>query len=539
MTNSQTPELIGRGFIRKIHENWPFFVITAAFCVLWLPHVFIINNSLNFITAFEADPGGMVDGILRHLSTYNMNGGYYSKYYGWSFFFIAFWVLKPTALVLKAFHLYSDSLLFCLIRLLNFSICLTSVVALYLFLKRLFKNIYYAAIGCLFYIVPAYLAQGGVSFSLGGGMQNYFYFIHPEPTGFLFLFLGLWMLEVFRENIRADKTGKLYFAGVLFLALACFAKQPFVFVAVPVYVLYVKQYSKMQNLSLGTFVSSRAFLVLFLKTIIFCVLLFYIMNPYSFLEPKMFVKNQLRLVRAFGSGPMTLSIVEAWKQYLNVIGRSLFLCASILISLIDITILLLRNRHRQKRDRYFLVLLISSFPILGIFMTNSRFFISINYLAPVIVYLIIGDILLIREVLQISQKRIRTISLATLCCILAFVFALGGQAVIRYGIDRLKYKETNFYRVYEYVKNNIPNGARVAVSHTVAIPPEKELAVFQWWQEDPDKVADFNPDFLIYQKGFSINGVPTKEAKAFDGFVTREGYREVANLENITVFSRK
>ena len=69
--------------------------------------------------------------------------------------------------------------------------------------------------------------------------------------------------------------------------------------------------------------------------------------------------------------------------------------------------------------------------------------------------------------------------------------------------------------------------------------PEKELKVFEWWQEDISKIGDFNPDFLLYQKNFNVNGVLIKEAIAFNAYVSKEGYDEIATLEDISVFKRK
>jgi len=539
MTIMQPQALIKHPLIVKVRENWILVVVCAAFCALWLPHVFIINDSINFAMAFEVDPGGMLDSVMRHLSSYNMGNGYFSRYYGWSFFFIVFWILKPTVLLLRALHLYSDSLLLCLIRFVNFSICMASVVALYLFMKRLFKNVYYAALGCFFFFVPVYLLQADVPWTVTGSMENFFYFVHPEPTGFLFVILSLWMLEVFKDSTNTDKSERLFFTGVVFMALSCYAKQPFFFVSVPIYFLYVKQYAHIKGLQLRNYVLSKQCLLLFFKTILLCALMFYIIHPYAFLQPKAFLKNQLSLVSVFGSGAMTLSVIQAWKAYIHIIWKNLFLLASVLITFLNILLLIRRRNKKEKQDGFFLTLSVSSIVILSILITNARYFILVHYLSPVIVFFIVADIFLIRELSTLNKQWLRNVALVAVSCILALSFMLGGQQVIRYSLIRLHYKDSNFYRVYEYVKNSIPNGSKVAVSHTVAIPPEKELKVFEWWQEDISKIGDFNPDYLIYQKNFNVNGVLIKEANAFNAYVSKQGYSEIITLEDISVFKRK
>ena len=65
--------------------------LIAIYTVLFLPHVFVLVKDLGLISAFETDPGSIIDsiiGLFQH--PYNMNKNFHSWLYGWTYFSINF-----------------------------------------------------------------------------------------------------------------------------------------------------------------------------------------------------------------------------------------------------------------------------------------------------------------------------------------------------------------------------------------------------------------------------------------------------------------
>ena len=76
-------------------------ILVIVFTILYLPHCFIMVSDISLITAYEVDPGSIIDSIEKLYSgkIYNMLNGYHSKFYGWTYISINFWLLLPIKLL--------------------------------------------------------------------------------------------------------------------------------------------------------------------------------------------------------------------------------------------------------------------------------------------------------------------------------------------------------------------------------------------------------------------------------------------------------
>lgn len=58
-------------------------IIIFIFTLLFVPHVFVVVRDINFVLAYEVDPGSIIQSIMSlYQNSYNMNSAYHSSYYG-------------------------------------------------------------------------------------------------------------------------------------------------------------------------------------------------------------------------------------------------------------------------------------------------------------------------------------------------------------------------------------------------------------------------------------------------------------------------
>ncbi|MEM6811420.1 MAG: hypothetical protein AAF549_03025, partial [Pseudomonadota bacterium] len=168
---------------QKHYLPWLIFL----FSVVYLPLAFLLVEDLGLISAFEVDPASHISAVESLLKTYNMHESYHSKYYGWTYFGINFFLLVPIKLFTVLFGIESNFFLYFGIRFILFSIGLASLVAFYYVIVNFFKSHVIAFIAGLLYVFN----------SVG---YKYFYIIHPETTGILFIFLAVLALQNFVKN---------------------------------------------------------------------------------------------------------------------------------------------------------------------------------------------------------------------------------------------------------------------------------------------------------------------------------------------------
>ncbi len=193
-------------------------LLALIFTLLYLPQAFILIEDMGLISAFEVDPGSHIHAMRDVLAHYSMHAGYHSKYYGWTYFFIQYVLLSPLYQFSQAFGVPDETAIYFGIRLILFVIGLASTLAFYALVHRLFNR-------------QTLSLAAGAMYALSPVTAKFFYFIHPETTGILFIFLSLHALLDFRRN---PGDGVIYTAGVFALVLASLSKQIYFLLALPV-----------------------------------------------------------------------------------------------------------------------------------------------------------------------------------------------------------------------------------------------------------------------------------------------------------------
>ena len=292
--------------------------LIVLFTVLFLPHVFVMVEDISLVGAYEVDPGSIVlsiQSLYQPPHFYNMNVSYHSRFYGWTYYWISFILAAPGYILMKLRVVQGYYLFLVSIRLTLFLIGLASLLAFFEIARRFLKHDLLAFAAGLLYIASPTVSR-------------FFYFIHPETTGLLFLFLGILCLQKFHEQAARDL--HWYVLGLLFLVLSVLSKHGFVFIAIPVLFLYLYIYCYHHNISMLFFLFSRKFGVVSLASLLLAGLLFFIIDPFAFLEPKTFIANQILLFSTQTHGSATEA--EATTAWLNVLGNMPLVSISLILA---------------------------------------------------------------------------------------------------------------------------------------------------------------------------------------------------------------
>lgn len=190
-------------------------IIVIIFTILYLPHAFIMVEDVSLMLAYEVDPGSIIQSIEKMFTVdyYSMFNGYHSRYYGWTYNAINFWLLLPIKIWMYLFGVKSNLIFYITIKIIYFTIGLLSTVLLYTVAKSINNDNKIPA----FIVSLLYMAMP---------FSNLLYFIHPETTGALFSLISFLYLKNFNDD---GKNSQLKI-GLVSLFLACLSKQIYFFV---------------------------------------------------------------------------------------------------------------------------------------------------------------------------------------------------------------------------------------------------------------------------------------------------------------------
>ena len=365
---------INRGDVKKFLSSPWVITLIVIFSILYLPHAFVVIEDISFVEAYEVDPGSIIDSIISmYEDFYNMNAGYHSKYYGWTYYWISFIVLAPIYYIENVVSPGDFTAFLLGVRLLFFLIGLFSVLAFYQVVYRLFKSKWLALAGGLIYISSAITAR-------------YFYFLHPESTGLLFLFLGILCLLNFRDSKAQEP--RWYLIGLVCLVLSTLSKHPFLLPAVGVLFLFLITEIHYKQIPFFEFTFSWRFIKILLFTLGFSLLIFFIINPHAFLELKLFIRNQLGLTTN-QVNKTSLTFAEGLGKWIRIIKTLPVFVIS--INLAPLTIIIDLVFVKDKLGKlYYIVNVLTGILFIFVFSILSRFIIDSMYFAPIYPILVIN-----------------------------------------------------------------------------------------------------------------------------------------------------
>jgi hypothetical protein len=393
--------------------------------------------------------------------------------------------------VLKIFT--ADYYIFVAIRFIFFLIGLASVLAFYEVARRVLKHTLLAFLAALLYIASPTVFR-------------YFYFLHPETTGLLFSFLGVLCLLKF--NDEKAQNYRWYTWGLVCLVLSALSKHFFLVTALPVLFLFYYVYCYYRNLSVWKFAFTKQFARIIGLSVLLSLFIFFIVNPYAFLEAPIFIANQIGFF--FGNTQSaqitTIQAIMLWFERIksvHVIYLSLMLLPLTLLGAIIL------GREQKIGRMFYLVNILGSLLYLVLVSVSMKYIIDVTYLSHVYPYFVLNFISIPLYVIRKwNVNLIKLLVAIPLGYFLFFVLVADFSATIPPGYARLRYKDSLPFKVYSYLQQKIPSGSKVANDHLVGLPANMGLIDCDYWASacGTDYIEQFQPDYVIFAENWKFNG---------------------------------
>lgn len=518
---------IKRENVRSYLSSSYRIVLIILFSILFLPHVFVVVQDINFVTAYEVDPGSIISSILSLFQhSYNMNAEYHSSLYGWTYYSINYFLLMPVYLAKTLKIVTDDYYLFVGIRFIFFMIGLASALVYFEVAKRTLRQNFLS-----FLAVILYIASPVVFF--------FFYFIHPETTGLLFLFVSILCLIHYNEGLAKDH--RWYTLGLLSLVLSVLSKQVFFFTAPPVMFLYIYFYCHHHNKSFFRFLISKQFLKALFASVVFSIFIFFIINPFAFFQPKVFITNQIAIFSDQTQGTLsTLTHIEAIEAWIKIIKTTPIIYISILASPFTILGAVIFGRDQKTGKMFYIVNIISAVVFIMIYSFSARLNISKTYFAPIYPFFVLNLLaipLYIVRTWNFSLVKFLTITL--LVYFLSFIVVDNFSVSLPKGYARLMYKNTLIYKVYTYIEESVPNDSRIAYDLFVAIPSGKGITACQFWKGcGTDYIEEFQPDYVIFNMNYTYNDDIHPPTARLIKYVNDHHFILIDTIESVSVWKK-
>ena len=468
-------------------------LLLLLFTVLYGPQAFIMVHDIGLITAFETDPGSHMQSVESVLKTYNMHVGYHSKFYGWTYFALNFFLLSPLNVLLHALHITDRSSIYLGIRLILLGLGGVSVALFYAVLKELFITSTLPVIGVIFYLFSP------ISFT-------YFYFLHPELTGTSFIFLAV--LYLLRFNQRPDQA-RLYYPLLACLVLAALSKQIYFFVALPILLGFLHIHARARQQSYIAALTSRLFWQAIGLSLLLSLLIAAAIHPYAFVQFREFLQYQ-SVLGGFVKGDNVLTLPETlriWKA--DILGMPLLVAC---LALAPVWLLAggwYYYRTRSNLSFLFLLSLVAILAISTMIVVTDRLFPGINYLQPVYPFILILVLTTLRWLARQPWWPVRVGGLAVASYGLIIALALAIQVIAPTLNTRLQYKGSISYLTYAWLRDNLKPGDKVVYDHLTGVPAAMQANACHYWSTCAgDYINVFKPDYIIFDPDFSINNRP-------------------------------
>jgi hypothetical protein len=141
-----------------------------------------------------------------------------------------------------------------------------------------------------------------------------------------------------------------------------------------------------------------------------------------------------------------------------------------------------------------------------------KYIIDVTYFSHIYPYFVLNFISIpLYIVRKWNVNIIKLLVMVPLAYFLFFVLLADFSVTIPEGYDRLMYKDTLTFKVYNYIEEKIPRGSKVANDHLVGLPSDKGLIDCDYWSAGcgTDYIEEFQPDYVIFSENWKFNGDTT------------------------------
>ena len=454
-------------------------ILFLIFSSLFLPQVFLLNEDINLILAYEVDPGSLITSInaLFKFPYYNMFNGYHTTSYGWTYASLTFLFLLPFKLIFFIFKIDSTFFIILLIRFVFYLIGLFSVFILFRLCRKVLgtKNLIINFLLVVLFIFSPF--------------NNLFYFLHPETTGILFTFLA--------ANYLFDYVNKskifYYYYSFICLVLAALSKQQFfissIFLSIFLFFIFYKK-NKIILLS-------SVFFKELIKVFLLSLLILFFIHPYAFLMPFNFFISQISLGTGFTVNT-NLNFLDTFILWVNVYKSSSLFLFSTILNILNIIIIFQKKNSTIEKIFNFTLFLIVVFTIFY-FSIGNKNNIGFNYYQAIYPIIILQLLLFLKTISDLSFFNKIQLKILFIFLLLYFpIYNFG--STIKSLQQRFLYKEGISYRSYEYIKENLSFNDKIANDHHVAVPFfMKDISCHYWHScNNYNKILSFQPNYVAF-----------------------------------------
>ncbi len=503
---------------KKEHECVIFrFLLIGLFSLVYLPHAFILLDDINLISAYEVDPGSMISAIndLYHRHYYDMMNGYHSRYYGWSYFSINFFLLLPIKIFALLFGSSSDFLSVLLIKLTFFLIGLLAVLGLWIGLNKIGagKRYLISFCVCLLFVFSS--------------TSYLFYFIHPETTGALFIFAAIGCLI---EYVKKAKN-ITFLLGLTFLVLASMSKQTFFIGSIFIFIGFIHFYRINISKTFLDFMRSKDFYKLARNTTLVSFSIAFIIHPYAFIDFLDFLSYQSELSKSFSSGA-ELSYVNSIVAWIDVLKFDSVMLFSFLT--LPFVFIISLYKYKVEASQVSYLSLLNSFAAISTFLFvayGNRLVFSHHYLFPAYLFLFINIFIIFDFLTSLPNNFLRRFfKVFAVYFFILFIAVCARNAILK-SFARFDYQSSIAFHTYSFIKNNVKNDDKIAHDHFVAVPFEMNSISCHFWRGcGTDFIEKFNPNYVIYNPNYSF-AWPSKETERLTKYVQDHNMILITKIE--------
>ncbi len=507
-------------------------ILIFLYILLYLPFCFILNEDIGILTSYAPDPGTINAAMFELLENYNFYDHYHSRYYGWTYLAINHLFLWPLNLLLDFFDVANKTyILLFSIKLIFFILGLVCVILFHEILLKIFKNNRLLIImGSLYFIV--------------GDLFYIFYFIHPETTGLLMMFLGIMSLLNYLKNPKI----KYYIYGIISLTASALSKQVFFFIAVPLLLTFAAIFFRQQNQKILPFVKSQAFREFTFYSLLTAFITVLIINPFIITDFSNALGHQIKLGKIHNQDGFLLKLltfneaIKLWLMvFISVPISTIFLIFSP-FSLVYYSYMVQKN---NKKEYLFvtLIILITYIVLFAVIYLNKLYVLSL-YLAPVYPFFIIYDLYLIKTLRDSKNKEIQQISKILIGFLIVILLKSLLFCYLEIKSTILDHKKSINYEAYNYVIDNFNKNDKVIYGINTPIPYKIGENYCNYWLEE-DCLKKFKPDYIVIVKDFKVNGQTPKKLLTILEYIKNEDmqifneFKKTEHVYKITFFKNR
>jgi hypothetical protein len=521
---------------KKIILDYHLYILIIVYAIFFGRFIFIMNDvSISLLAAFWVDHGMMLDSMIKMLqfeTLYNQMQAYQSSYYGWTYFFISFLFLLPVKLVAPLLLIRSYTIIIVGLKILHFFYGLLSCISFYFLMTR-FANRFQALLLSLILMLASPLTE-------------FFYLFHPETIGVFFLNLGcIYLIDLLKQksNTKSELLAK-YYIIVLFFTLSTLSKPTFFLIAAPLYLSLLVIYIEKSKQSILAFLKSLKFWYLLLKTLCFSVAIFFLINPFFFLNFGQSIKLQIGNALFFSNYSLTYnSWFESLAVWISYIGNRPLLLASVLSTSIVFIYLGIRSlnkfSHNTRQTDLGIYLFIQFTILLNILFTaiSMRLFIDARYLIPILPLMLINVFMVISKLTEASFIPTKTRNL-----VFTLILTALSYNYFKTNLNNMNgfyhYKQDAIYKVYSYIEKNIPDGSAILYDQFVGIADNKKIIPHHYWNYKNDELKNINAEYVIFNPEFKYNNKYHDKLIILKEIVQTQDYKKIEVIGKIEIWQK-